>query len=240
MSAKFGKSLAAAIAATWLLQELPAKASEYRIVAEGAAALIKMYDPMVSRVTTELGVGAGVKTPCGETTNGEIEAFYCGNKSTSLIVVSDNALNNIGKNHGKEAVAAVIAHEFGHARQHWVSGFTSDKIWTEVVDELQADCVAGVYMRRATPFPLSEQQFDRVASFMKSIGDYAVSERDWHGTPEMRSASFRFGYRSGSLDKCLASESMNWGKLGERIETEIKKSPETIDSLIKWGQDILK
>jgi len=240
MSAKFGKALAAAIAATWVLEELPAKASEYRIVAEGAAALIKKYDPMVSRVTTELGVGAGVKTPCGETTNGEIEAYYCGNRSVSLIVVSDNALNHIGKNYGKEAVAAVVAHEFGHARQHLVSGFTSDKIWTEVVDELQADCVAGVYMRRATPIPLSEQQVNRVASFMKAIGDYAVSERNWHGTPEMRSASFRFGYKSGSLDTCLASESMNWGKMGERIETEIKKAPETIDSMIKWGQDILK
>lgn len=240
MRAKFGKALAVAVAATWVIAEWPAKASEYRIVAEGAAALIKMYDPVVSRVSTELGVGAGVRTPCGKTTNGATEAYYCGNKSTSLIVVSDNALNNFGENHGKEAVAAVIAHEFGHARQHLVSGFTSDKIWTSAVDELQADCVAGVYMRRATPFPLSEQQVDRVANFMKSIGDYVLTERDWHGSPEMRSASFRFGYKSGSLDRCLASESMNWGKLGERFETEIKNAPETLDSLIKWGQDILK
>jgi predicted metalloprotease len=169
-----------------------------------------------------------------------MEAFYCGNQSTSLIVFSDNAINHIGDNYGREAVAAVVAHEFGHARQHLVSGYTSDKIWTAAVDELQADCIAGVYMRRATPFQLSESQVDKVSKFMRNIGDYIITERDWHGTPEMRSASFRYGYRAGDLNNCLASENKNWGKAGEKIEQEIKKAPETIDSLIKWGQDILK
>jgi len=218
----------------------PAIANEYKIVADGAAVLIKIYDPVVGGTQTIFGAKSGVSTPCGLTTNGEFEAFHCGGGNASVIVLSEKFLELVGSRFGKEAIAATVAHEFGHARQYWKTGFTDDKIWTEVVDELQADCVAGVYMKRAAPFPLSEQQVDNVSNFMKAIGDYAISERDWHGTPQMRSVSFRFGYRTGNLDNCLASDSMNWGKIGERIEKEVDKAPETIDSIIKWGKDILK
>lgn len=150
------------------------------------------------------------------------------------------ALQYIGNKFGREAGAAVVAHEFAHARQHAVSGFTTIVIWTSVVDELQADCVAGIYMKQALSIGLSESQVDIVSTFMKNIGNYVVYERDWNGTPAMRSVSFRFGYRAEALDSCMASEKNNWGEMGKKTEVEIKKAPEKIDLLMRWGMDLLK
>lgn len=218
---------------------LPAQATDFESAAKSAAEQIKAYDSSVANVSTIIGQGAGVKTNCGATKNEQFEAFYCGTGG-SVIVFSKAALENIGRAKGKSAVMAVVAHEFGHARQHMVSGFTSSTIWTASVDELQADCIAGAYMSNIKSLELSEEELDSVSDFMKDIGSYVFIERDWHGSPEMRSASFRYGYRSGDMNRCLATKENNWGKAAESVDSEIKRVPERIDSLLKWGSDILK
>lgn len=228
-----------ALAAFQTTAQSQGQEQNYRSVAESAAQAIKHYDHSVNDVSTLIGSGEGQQTNCGKTTNERYEAFYCG-KHGKVIVFSEAALENIGSTHGRNAIRAVVAHEFGHARQHIISGFTSDKIWTSSVDELQADCIAGVYMKNAVIPSMSESELDRTSSFMKQIGSYIFTERDWHGTPEMRSASFRHGYRSGAMDKCMASERGNWEKMGERVDQELNRAPERIESLIKWGSDIFK
>lgn len=229
--------IAATAASTGVM--LAAQASDFESAAKGASEQIKAYDSSVTNVSTIIGEGAGVKTNCGVTKNEPFEAFYCGTGG-SVIVFSKAALENIGRAKGKTAVMAVVAHEFGHARQHMVSGFTSNTIWTASVDELQADCIAGVYMRNIKSLELTEEELDSVSDFMKDIGSYVFTERDWHGSPEMRSASFRYGYRSGDMNRCLATKENNWGKAVESLDNEIKRVPARIDSLLKWGSDILK
>ena len=214
-------------------------ASEYKSSAEKMAAAISGNDPLVSGVRTYIDVKAGLKTGCGETRDEEFEAFYC-SKDGGVIVISNKALENIGANYGKAAVLTVVAHEFGHARQHKVGGFTSDAIWTGSVDELQADCIAGVYLAKYSPVQITKEKLDKAAAFMKEIGSYVFIERDWHGSPEMRSASLLYGFRSRDLGKCLATEDNNWGKMGEAIDREIETAPDKVDKLLKWGQNILK
>lgn len=218
---------------------VPGYSRSYNEIAEETSNRIKVFDNEVSQVKTVFGQGAGVRTNCGMTSNSISEAFYCGNKESAVIVFSKAALLYIGNRFGKETVQAVVAHEYGHARQHAVQGFTSNWVWSNSVDEIQADCVAGVYMANAMP-QMTEKKLDEVSDFFKVIGDYVFYEKDWHGTPEMRSASFRVGYRSRSLKGCLAANEANLSHINDLADEVIEKAPEKIDNIIKWGQDILK
>lgn len=218
----------------------PARANTYRYAAEGSALLIKNYDSRVRNVDTAFGSKGNMHTECGTTTGSASEAFYCLNNNQSIIVISEKALEYFGSKYGLEGIAGIVAHEFAHARLYQINGRTSDFIWTSAVDELQADCVAGVYMKEATPVKMSKTQVDKVANMMNDLGDYAIAERDWHGSPEMRTISFRNGYYSGNLDNCLASQKQNWGAIENQVEKEIKNAPQTIDTIIKWGQNLIK
>lgn len=218
---------------------VPGYSSSYNRIAEEASNKIKRFDAEVRQVKTIFGQGAGVRTNCGMTNNSRSEAFYCGNKKSAVIVFSKAALVHIGNRFGKETVQAVVAHEYGHARQHAVQGFTSKWIWSNSVDEIQADCIAGVYMANVMP-PMTEKKLDEVSDFFKVIGDYVFYEKDWHGTPEMRSASFRMGYRSRNLKGCLAASEANLSDINDMADEVIEQAPGKIDKMIRWGQDILK
>ena len=217
----------------------PVHANSYYKNATIASQRIKEFDPEVRKIKTIFGKGAGVQTKCGPTTNSISEAFYCGSKNKGVIVFSKASMNYIGERFGRETVQAVVAHEYGHARQHAVQGFTSQLIWTNSVDEIQADCIAGVYMAKTLP-KLTEEKLDQVADFFKVIGDYIFYEKDWHGTPQMRSASVRLGYRSANLKVCLAANEINIGTIDDMTIEIIENAPEKIDNMIEWGRDILK
>ena len=225
--------------AAFALIATPVDANSYYKEATIASQKIKEFDPEVRNIKTIFGKGAGVQTKCGPTTNSKSEAFYCGSKNNGVIVFSKASIDYIGSRFGRETVQAVVSHEYGHARQHAVQGFTSQLIWTNSVDEIQADCIAGVYMATTLP-KLTEEKLDQVSDFFKVIGDYIFFEKDWHGTPQMRSASFRLGYRSGDLKTCLAANDINFGKIDDMTEEIIENAPEKIDDMIKWGKDILK
>ena len=217
----------------------PGHANSYYRDATNVSQKIKKFDPEVRKIKTIFGKGAGVQTKCGATINSISEAFYCGSKNDGVIVFSKAALDYIGRRFGKETVQAVVAHEYGHARQHAVQGFTSQLIWTNSVDEIQADCIAGVYMAKVLP-KLTEAKLDQVSGFFKVIGDYVFYEKDWHGTPLMRSASFRMGYRSADFKGCLVANDINIGNMEGITEGILENAPDKIDDMIKWGKDILK
>ncbi len=224
-------------------------------VARASEGLIKVYDPSVRDVNLIVPAPKGTPTPCrkdNQSNNGDWEAFYC--RLDRTILISQQALSQIERRYGLEAIATLVAHEFAHGRQHAVTGFSSDVVWSTVFDELQADCIAGVYMRRATPITLSEKQITRSKAFLENIGDYSILERDWHGTPEMRGAVFQFGYDKGSLSSCWASGEKNWrnvlvnsavlidkaiDKGADTLDKVLEKTPGAIDKLLERGSEFL-
>ena len=118
---KSGKSYLLGIAA-FVLIATPVDANSYYKEAEITSRKIKEFDPRVRNIKTIFGKGAGVETKCGPTTNSKSEAFYCGSKNDGVIVFSKASIDYIGGRFGKETVQAVVAHEYGHARQHAVQG----------------------------------------------------------------------------------------------------------------------
>jgi hypothetical protein len=213
-------------------------------VARASEGLIKAYDPKVRNVRLVVPAKAGTPTACKKdnvSTNGDWEAFYC--RLDRSILISQNNLDLIERKYGLAAISTLVAHEFAHGRQHAISGFMSDAVWTVVFDELQADCIAGVYMRRASPIPLSKSQIAQSKGFLESIGDYSVQEKSWHGTPGMRGAAFQFGYNKGNLDACWASGERNWKKTlndaPDQVERAIENAPVIIDNLIDRGLNFL-
>ena len=209
-------------------------------VARASEALIKIYDPLVRNVPLVVPAAAGTPTACGTSSNnGDWEAYYCRNDHT--ILISQKNLDLVERKYGLEAIATLVAHEYAHGHQHALTGFSQDLVWSVVLDELQADCIAGVYMRDATPIQLTARQFEKSRNFLMSIGDYSLQERTWHGTPELRGVAFSHGYKSGSLSSCAASKDVNWRRLindaPRNIDKIIEAAPEHIDKIFRKGLD---
>lgn len=200
-------------------------------VARASEALIKIYDPKVRSVRLVAPAGPGTTSACGITLKDENgEAFYCAKDRT--IYISKTTLNEIADRFGIAAAAAVVAHEFGHARQHALTGFLSTIVWTNAVDELQADCIAGVYMREATPIKLSDAQNEQVKALMENLGNYEFLMKKWQGTPQMRVMAYSLGYQGGSLSTCAASESFNWNQLIEGNPSGLKEWLQQIRKMV--------
>ena len=238
-------SLALLIGLGAFCQQANAQSTTAVGVARASEGLIKIYDPKVRDVTLVVPAPAGTPTACEEdnkSTNGDWEAFYC--RLDRKILISQKNLNLIEKRYGLAAIATLVAHEFAHGRQHAIAGFMGDTVWSVVFDELQADCIAGVYMRRATPISLSPQQIKKSRDFLESIGDYSVQERSWHGTPGMRGSVFQFGYYKGDLNACWATSQRNWRKtledVTDQVDRAIENAPATIDNLIDRGLNLLE
>lgn len=200
-------------------------------IARGSETLIKIYDPLVRSVNLVAPAPAGTKSACGTTLSDQLgEAFYCTKDKT--IYISGKTLSVVADRFGIAAAAAIVAHEFAHARQHALTGFLSTVVWSQVFDELQADCVAGVYMRDATPIKLNDTQIDQVKAFMSKVGDYEFFNKDWHGTPQMRVIAYSLGYNGGSLSSCAASKNLNWKQL-------LNGDPSGLNELIQQGPKLL-
>jgi len=216
--------------------------SPYVLVAKGSEELIRAYDEKVRDVKASIPAAPGQKTACGPVGKGELTAFYC--TDSRSIHITERTLRAVGDRFGAEGIATLVAHEYAHARLHAVQGFTRNIIWSSVIDEVQADCVAGVYMKAASPIELSSQMLQNSAEFVESIGDYLVLERDWHGTPQMRRTAFLHGYKDGQLSSCAASESPAVKKIIERssdaIQNQIGNPDSELNRLIKWGSNLLK
>lgn len=200
-------------------------------VARGSEALIKIYDPLVQSVNLVAPAPAGTRSACGTTLSDQPgEAFYCTKDKT--IYISNKTLKVVADRFGIAAAAAIVAHEFAHARQHALTGFLSTVVWSEVFDELQADCVAGVYMREATPIKMSDAQINQVKAFMAKVGDYEFFNKDWHGTPQMRVMAYSLGYQGGSLSSCAASQTFNWKEV-------LNGNPTGLNELLQQGPKLL-
>jgi uncharacterized protein len=174
---------------------------------------LRNLDPSVATVNARILSSNRNRTSCGSAANGDGVAFYCKNDKT--IYVSAKLLSTIEKGYGPSAVRYLAAHELAHGRQHSVTGFSKNLVWSSVIDELQADCIAGAYLRLAYGYTPESPQGDAVRQFAYNIGDHEYLSHDWHGNPRWRVAAVSRGMRTGSPARCLSSKRFNYGSLVE-------------------------
>ncbi|WP_310785247.1 neutral zinc metallopeptidase [Mycobacterium sp. Z3061] len=111
---------------------------------------------------------------------------------------------------GDMAVVGILAHEFGHALQ-FNGGLVNIRTTPTLVEEQQADCFAGVYIRwvaegHSSRFTVNtgDALSHLIAGMLKtsdpimSEADFEQSEDDAHGTGLDRVSAFQMGFDSGS------------------------------------------
>ena len=174
---------------------------------------LRNQDPYVASVEAKILVAPSNETGCGNAGNGDMVAFYCQRDRT--IYVSVRTLNSINYGYGSSAVRYLVAHELAHARQHAVTGFAKDLVWSSVLDELQADCIAGSYLRIAYGYTPESTQGNEVRKFAHNIGSREYLNHDWHGNPRWRAAAVSRGMRTGEPSRCLSSKRFNYESLRE-------------------------
>ncbi|KIX20446.1 metalloprotease [Flavobacterium sp. 316] len=111
------------------------------------------------------------------------EAIYNAAKAQS----SDNIVN-----------AMILAHEFGHQLQY-TYGLPSQNESTARAAELEADGMAGYYLRRPTGF--NKTSFSQIAAayeFAASIGDNCTTCPGHHGLSYQRRSAVRLGFLLGA------------------------------------------
>jgi hypothetical protein len=172
---------------------------------------LRNLDPSVASVRSRILAAPRNKTGCGNAGNGDSIAFYC--QLDRTIYVSVNTLNAISENYGPSAVRYLAAHELAHGRQHAVTGFAKDLVWSSVLDELQADCIAGSYLRIAYRYTPETSQGEEVRQFAYNIGDREYLNHDWHGNPRLRVAAVSLGMRNSDPSSCLSSKRFNYESL---------------------------
>lgn len=175
---------------------------------------IRRLDPTVREVKIRTDIRSGADSGCGPIPEGNLVAFYC--PSDRTVYVTTKTADHIQSSFGPLGIQYVVAHELGHARQHAVTGFASDIVWSVVLDELQADCIAGAHLRQLEGITPESEQGGRVIDFARQIGDYAILQREWHGTPALRARALRRGLNQGDVARCLSSARFNYDQLLEK------------------------
>ncbi len=148
--------------------------------------------------------GKSARSQCGRAVANPVDlkkaypAFYCRGDKT-VYLASGWMHGAIYARYNKGGVAAIIAHEFGHHIQHSI-GIADPKVSKQ---ELQADCLAGIWVRAAVgngSFTAKDVADARRA--LRALGDTETSARLHHGSADERSNWFDRGYRSGDAYSC--------------------------------------
>ena len=132
----------------------------------------------------------------------------------------DQLQARFGAQGGDFAIAYVVSHEFGHhvqsalgisQRVQELAGQNPDQANDlSVRQELQADCLAGVWAHSAAA-DLQPGDIEEAISAAQAVGDDRIQQsttgridpESWtHGSAEQRVQWFTTGYRSGNSDDC--------------------------------------
>ena len=149
--------------------------------------------------------------------------FYCPNDQQVYLDLSffGELSTRFGAQGGSFAQAYVLAHEYGHHVQHLTgalnmsgardTGPTSEAVLTE----LQADCLAGIWMHHATATGyltrVSDAEIAQSLDAAAAVGDDRiqqqtqgyVSPESWtHGASDQRQLALKDGLVSGDLNTC--------------------------------------
>jgi len=146
---------------------------------------------------------------CGSKTYRNPNASYCPSKK--LMSWDRGVLVPTGKKYfGETSVAALIAHEYGHAVQTMANLVEEDT--PGIVWEQQADCFAGTYIRwvaegQSPRFQLSTGDgLNHVLAAITTIRDSVYGPNDaeliqqGHGTALDRISAFQIGFTSGASE----------------------------------------
>ena len=170
-----------------------------------------------------------VNTACGQATSA-VGPFYCpGDQGVYLDVgFFDTLETQLGADNAPLAQMYIVAHEWGHHIQNQLgymsqvdtrqTGPTSGAVRLE----LQADCLAGMWVSHASATvdpdtgvaflqPPTEQQIRDALTAAAAVGDDRIQERTQgrafpetfsHGTSEQRMRWFATGYQGGTIQSC--------------------------------------
>ena len=146
---------------------------------------------------------------CGGDTYDNPNALFC--PPDNLIAWDRGVLVPIGQQFfGDTSIAALLAHEYGHAVQAMAHLVDDDT--TTLVSEQQADCLAGTYVRwvaegRSPRFRLSTGDgLNHVLAGVLTLRDptYAAADAPFleqgHGTALDRISAFQIGFTSGAAE----------------------------------------
>lgn len=175
-----------------------------------------------------------VKSACGMA-DAAMGPFYCpGDQQVYIDLGFYDQLKNRFKAPGDFAQAYVIAHEVGHHIQTLVG--TSSKVHAarsklsevegnklSVLQELQADCLAGVWANHANSSRqlLETGDVDEGLTAASAIGDdtlqkqskgYVSPDSFTHGSSAQRMKWFKVGLASGDMDSCDTFSQTNISK----------------------------
>jgi predicted metalloprotease len=149
---------------------------------------------------------------CGTATYDQPNAFYC--PGGDVLAWDRGVMVPIGRQFfGDVSIAALMAHEYGHAIQH-MAGLVDDDT-PVIVLEQQADCFAGTYIRwvaegNSPRFDLSTGDgLNHVLAAAITLRDPILGPddqdllEDGHGTALDRVSAFQMGFVSGASE-CAA------------------------------------
>ena len=162
----------------------------------------------------------GTQSSCGPA-SAATGPFYCPADQKVYLDLGffDELKSRFGAEGGDFAMAYVVAHEFGHhvqmalgiAEQVEQMGAQdpSRRNDLSVRQELQADCLAGVWANSSGD--IQEGDIQEALSAAAAVGDDRIQEttsgrvdpESWtHGSAKQREAWFTRGFKSGSTDQC--------------------------------------
>jgi uncharacterized protein len=163
----------------------------------------------------------GTQSGCGPASSAT-GPFYCPADQKVYLDLGffDELERRFGAQGGDFAIAYVVAHEFGHHIQTvlGISGEVqrlsqedpSRRNDLSVRQELQADCLAGVWAHSAAS-DLEPGDIEEALSAAAAVGDDRIQQsttgridpESWtHGSAEQRVDWFTTGYRSGDVNRC--------------------------------------
>jgi predicted metalloprotease len=171
---------------------------------------------------TVLFTGA-TQAACGYA-SGASGPFYCPNDKMVYLDLAffEDILTRFGAQGGPFAEAYVLAHEYGHHVQDLFeildtssgSSATGPQSMSVFI-ELQADCLAGIWVYHATETgylePLTREEISQSLDAAASVGDdriqsqtqgYISPEAWTHGSSEQRLLALEDGIQSGDITTC--------------------------------------